>query len=1143
MDDYEYLIQLDDLLEDRINQDDPNIQYIITSSLEFRELAAEERENPPPRFKRFKHQEFFCRLMAQIDTQLVIDDPGTGKSCLASSICEYLYTQKMKMLNDDRPYDEKNAHFKHIHFICGSSTLQDEFRRQVMKTCTDRFIDENDSEKRVKQLKEFSRWYKLETYLKFAKKISELSDESILEIYSDCVFIIEEAHNVILNGEMDIKGEIKDIKQKEMVYNALLRLFNLISNSKIILLTATPMLNSTSEIIQLMNLILKNKPFPKKFNVEKATMEDLEPYFRGKISYVRALKSNVKIVEKLNKNDKPQEYNLLVNGKNIKITSNLYKSHMSDFQAKNYAEVIGRKSTNDLAGINTAVLQASMFIFPDGYYGKGYTEEERQNMNEINRQNKKLSELNEDDLGDEYIFVESAESVEKRGARKYFNIGVDDKKVVYGGITDDFRLFFKDEKNKLEKIKKLSCKIYEIIKNILDRPGNVFVYSDLKPAGIFAVAACLEIMGFTRYNDADSAFDRKNNVSTLRKNIKKSNGVDVPFKFALFTDSTTDRKKDVMLELMNSYENRHGEYIRVFLASRVGRDGINVANVLQIHMLAPGWNKAAMIQATARGLRSLSHKDLLKELPPGEELEVDIFNHCAIYPPEPDRSIDLIRYRIVEDKGYRISRILRIMKIFANGCQLNKKRNIRKGTDYSFECDYDKCDYECWGPIFNPETDEIRTVNYDLLYSGEKIDLIMDKIINIYKYYNTLNFEELYGILNDNPKHIALALEKIIKNKFNFRDRFGFLCYLRENNGCFYTEREYPLINNTNNCSLSFYSQGVIGIKINNIETIMSESKADNIYNISEIIESIIIKIIDNKELNEYEVEQFNKYKSFIFNLGTPETLLSLANEGPKNKKVPRNKPTGIKEKKGITEEMIENYLDSDEYKKKDVYVHILSSLSGKVTNYSSTFGFNKAQTDIRVISIPKYKAKNIGWRDMGDNESKVYAKIITEINKKYYKEFEENFDFYGIKLKEGNFLIKDLRAKKINSELYKKDSAGTACIGYSKKELFELFWTMKLDIKKYSNIKPDLLSDFSKEELYDEIIKKKTIVKNPKVEEILKRSRTYDVPFDKWSKERLLYYHNLFKCFRDLLGEGNESENLCDILEKEFDQRKQLLT
>ena len=1135
----DYLTQLSDLLEENIDQNDPNIQYVITSMLEFRELEAEERENPPEKFKKFKHQEFFCRLMAQMDTQLVIDDPGTGKSCLASSICEYLYNQKMKMLADDRPYDEKNAYYKYVFFICSSKTLQDEFRRQVMNKCTDRFLSD-DEDKRIYAYKLFSQWYKLETYLKFAKKVNEMSDDKIINLLSDCVFIVEEAHNVILNNETDVKGEITTVAQKKMVYNSLLRVFNIVENSKIILLSATPMLNNPSEITQLMNLILKNNPFPKKFDVEKATIEELEPYFRGKISYVRALKSDVKVIEEIKPNDKSQIYNIVVNNNRVKLKCNLYKSTMSDFQAKYYGKLVINKKINDLKRINVDEMQASNFIFPDGYYGKGYTEEERKNMNDIIKQNKKLNQLEEEDLGDEFIIIENMEITEKRGSRRFFNIGLDEKKSIYNGITEDFRNFFKDYKDKLSRIKILSCKIYEIIRNIMEKKENVYVYSDHKPAGIFAVAACLEIMGFTRFNESESAFDYKHGNKIIRKNIKKSDGINIPYRYTLFTDSSTDKKKEVMLELMNSYENRHGDYIRVFLTSRVGRDGINLSNILQIHLLAPGWNKGGMIQATARGLRALSHDDLLNELPKGEELIVKVFNHSAIYPIEPEKSIDIIRYEIVEEKGYRISRILRIMKMLANGCQLTRKRNIRKGQDYSFECDYDRCEYECWGPIFDPETDEIRTINYDILYSDEKIKLIMNKIIKIYKYYNILNFEEFCGMIDSNPKHIALALEKIIKKKINFRDRFGYQCYLKENNGCFYTEREYN-INTVNNSSLSFYTQGIIGVKYNNIDEIELENNYKN--RIISIIENAIIKIINNDKLDTEEEKDIEKYSSLIYNIGTPYTLLSLIKEGPKTRKVPKKRIEGVDEKKEFDINDIDEYLNSEEYEKKNLYIHLLSSIESKITNYSATFGFNKAYTDMRIINIDKYKENGVGWRDMSEKETKVFSKIISEINDQYYKEYEEKFDFYGIKLPGKNLLIKDVRAKKNKSELFKKESTGTACKEYSKKEIFELFWTMRLDISKYSNIKLDNINDFTKDELYNEILKKKSVIKDPTISDLLKKSKIYDHPFNKWSKERLMYYHNLFKCFKDINKDEKESIKFCAILEQEFADREQLLT
>ena len=68
-----------------------------------------------------------------------------------------------------------------------------------------------------------------------------------------------------------------------------------------------------------------------------------------------------------------------------------------------------------------------------------------------------------------------------------------------------------------------------------------------------------------------------------------------------------------MMELMNSYENRFGEYIKVIISSRTGRDGINLSNITQEHLTGSEWTPSANYQALSRGIRATSHVDLLRE--------------------------------------------------------------------------------------------------------------------------------------------------------------------------------------------------------------------------------------------------------------------------------------------------------------------------------------------------------------------------------------------------------------------------------------------------------------------------------------------------------------------------------------------------
>src|SRR5258708_14471018 len=87
-------------------------------------------------------------------------------------------------------------------------------------------------------------------------------------------------------------------------------------------------------------------------------------------------------------------------------------------------------------------------------------------------------------------------------------------------------------------------------------------------------------------------------------------------RYALLTNETinNDVAYNSIMETMNSYENRHGEYIKCIIASRVARDGLKFKNIKNIVIVGPEYNPSATYQAIHRGIRTGSNQDLLNEI-------------------------------------------------------------------------------------------------------------------------------------------------------------------------------------------------------------------------------------------------------------------------------------------------------------------------------------------------------------------------------------------------------------------------------------------------------------------------------------------------------------------------------------------------
>jgi len=151
----------------------------------------------------------------------------------------------------------------------------------------------------------------------------------------------------------------------------------------------------------------------------------------------------------------------------------------------------------------------------------------------------------------------------------------------------------------------------------------------------------LEALGYQKFTETRSIFTREDEEfdycgNRSDRHIERPANIDPGNRYALI-GKDTDSKEAAILDAMNSYENRHGQYIKVLLVSPKGKEGINVANVLNIEIIDSEWNPSGTFQALSRAIRATSHLDLLKEKAelesqPLEEVSIDvnIRLHCAM---------------------------------------------------------------------------------------------------------------------------------------------------------------------------------------------------------------------------------------------------------------------------------------------------------------------------------------------------------------------------------------------------------------------------------------------------------------------------------------------------------------------------------
>lgn len=1220
-------IQLSDMLESYPSSMTPGFQTLLTAKKEFNELAASPTDRlPPGRGKFFPHQRFTHRFLRTNDRLAIFSETGTGKSCEVLGFIEYTRKEFDKAKINPYNADERVAHYKQAIILVRGRTQKNEFRNQLVCRCSDgrfetamvRRTDKETVQKTNIALEIKRAGYRVVTYESFSNRINEqvaraetpeAGWEEVAREYSDTTFWGDEVHNLLFDP-----GNVTAYRKKQEIYHTLWKLWHIIQRSQVIVSTATPMLNTENEMGPLMNLVLPlngqlpvgydyrnappndirvlfpNLPFdhriatpeqispyfrgqmPSDYDFSTATLLDLEPFFRGKITYIRASDTGA-----IPQDVGATQLDELVFPSGVTYRSQLvlYTTEMSEFQNASYLEAQRANSgRDDLFG---AERQAANFVFPDGYWGNGITEEER-TRNRAQRRARAIARATAEATAEGIINENTRTPQDMTGTVLPVNalltaIGETADEDEEGNVREGqesraFRRFvsvhgdtfaptaeFAPWLRELKFIRTLSSKYATIVEKVMNDPGNAFVYGEfVVGSGVIVLALCLEGMGFVRYNESASMFigagagilkpvcagnDANVNVRRVRPDIL-SHSQGAPLRYAMLTRDTSPAKFQSMMEAMNSYENRHSEYIKVLIASPVGRDAINVNNVLQIHLIGAEWNPSALYQAVSRGIRATSHEDLLNEEraritaeggdPELARIIVAIYRHAAVTrqevvnPTTTDRSIDIKMYQVSEYKDRGIRRIMRIVKQTAIGCQVHYLRNVREGdVDGTAACDYQQCDYQCVDPT---PIGGIDYSTYDVLYAGELIAETEAEIINIYRQRNALTLPELQVLLPEyRRKYLIMALEQLITNKIAMTDRFGYTVYLREDNGTFYLDRSYPTGTNPS-YAMAYYTQGIIAIEQKTLANIVTGLEVGGYKQIAQeleqlgpnhpdfvnnidglpvegrvaIVEDVIVRAA-NGNRNAFTDAVINKFHRWIFDINDPTTELNKVYERLNQRRPKRGRranPDTKKRRPKLNANDINNVnmdLDTDT---EMVYLHTLYSLLGNQTAYATTARVNKGEGRTRIF---KPSEAEEGWRDVNPIELEVYNTIIQLENARRVQPFAQ-MGVYGYMeeytgkgknagtnvFKISNRLLEDEKAKTDA----RRERRGRICITWERPDLIDVMWHIQAPPPTGTFVTP---TEENRQQLVNHLMVQRNVTK------------TYN-EFMAWPLDRLLYYY-----------------------------------
>lgn len=628
---------------------------------------------------------------------------------------------------------------------------------------------------------------KLQREISWNAKESSLRSEQIekiKEIYSDRVIIVDEAHN-----RVDTAG------QPDKFPTALKMIVQHAENVRLILMSATPMVNSPEDILVPINILRINdrRPVLDKRSIFKPN-EDfteggeklLRAGAKGYISYVRGgdpPRFPYKLIPSMSSVPSPKYFfngDKIPENEKIKYTK-VIKCEMNFFQFNTYNASLKSEIHSKMGGLLPGPSQAGNIVFPSpdekvGVFGSsGYG----------------------NTSSNDHALVETRDS---RGNTIY----------KYSSFSEGFLL--------RENISKYSAKFASVFDNIVSSTGISFVYSRFIPGGLTPLALMLEENGFEpavitgKENKMMYSKTKKPSICYKCGKVKhdSKDHVWAPAKYAILTGSLDLTKVEFakISGYINRKENMNGQLVKVLLGSKVSGEGIDFKRIRQVNILEPWHNQATIDQIEGRAIRNGSHKDL-----PPEQRNVEIFKYCIVPPSKLKNknireieTIDERDYRVSEDKDKKIKKVEYILKEIAIDCLFQKENNLRNirrtiklensrgqivnyvtgDAPYSRECDYKKtCNYKCeWEP--GKKIDINRST-----YGDEFSDLDIEKArVLLYEMYkeNPIIDADLifYNIKKKDPNlediYVYLALESLMKKDgdHSLKDQYGREGYLVE---------------------------------------------------------------------------------------------------------------------------------------------------------------------------------------------------------------------------------------------------------------------------------------------------------------------------------------------------------------------------
>ena len=626
----------------------------------------------------------------------------------------------------------------------GSETTRAEIINRANKTISKsyNFITYGTFINRVLGLKEFEK----DQYGQNTKRVRRIDGKIVRKPIKDAiknlnnaVIIVDEAHNITNND----------------VYTSLYQILSKSYNYKLILLTATPMYDNSSEIFELANLLNVNRPDLQLPIGKELTKGDDPILIKSPSKHINrsALRGDIMLITELGKQKLESSLagkvsylrgNTETNPQKIEMgnplledqigTTNVVYCEMSDYQYGVYQRALHVDLNKDLDVDLTSII-------------KNIESEENVEEDEVTVSKSSSLYKNSSDAS---TIVYPNETYGKVGFSSIFTkSGTRYKLINKDVLTSD--------------LQKYSTKLYTLLQMVNKyNSGNVFIYSNyVSYGGTTLIKQLLLANGFYEY-------------SSKNPHEYKS--------FVVFDESTNIKNREQYKRIFNSDENKTGKLIRIIIGSPITSEGITFKAVRQVHILEPYWNMSKINQIVGRAVRNYSHHSLEPD-----QRTVEIYKYVSIYSKMLESRdigisnffIDKEKYILSEEKDRSNKVIERQLKEISFDCAFNISRNTITdvGIDGSPECDYTTCNYEC---KVKPKSEKVDNSTYKMyltFFDQFDIFFVLEHLKRLFQDAFIWSLDDIKKSIFDlepliTDEAIYTTLSHIVDNKVLFLDKY-----------------------------------------------------------------------------------------------------------------------------------------------------------------------------------------------------------------------------------------------------------------------------------------------------------------------------------------------------------------------------------